>query len=117
MAIAAICKLFYPAITVNGLSLLFAFDVHESIAILTAALTLALSLLYIFGIAKAYTYGIATFIYFFIVFFTISPWAHFSADKQAIFCLIPLVCGSLALFMMRSFDTKLVLDKKKSLFS
>lgn len=117
VAIEALTMLLLPDAHANFFSTLFDLEFRASFAMLLGGLGLALSLLFLLGLAKTYTYGFLSVGSLTLLLLSISLNVHDQSDYQSILNLVPIVFSSLALFIMRDFDTKLILGKKKSLFS
>jgi|SRR5579871_1519112 len=117
VALWGVDKLVAPEHTVKMLSTLYSIDISASIAIIAGALELVLGLLIVMGMYKTITYGaglVLNSISTLVVYYNlITP---FGANHSHIDA-IPVLFGFLALFLLRDFDTKLSLGKRKSLFS
>lgn len=118
MSIQALALLLLPE--ANSVFFVSFFDLHlrASFVMLLGGIGLAVSLLFVLGLAKTYTYGFLSISSLtLLVLGATSLNMHEQTDYQSILNLLPVVFSSLALFIMRDFDTKLILGKKKSLFS
>lgn len=116
LALWAVDKLMAPDHAVARFSHFYITDITPSIAMIIGGLELVLSLLIILGMSKTWTYGLGLILF---LIFTLSTYRElinpFGANYLYL-TTIPILFAFFALFLLRDFDTKLSLGKKKSIF-
>jgi putative oxidoreductase len=113
----ALDKVIEPELTVKMWAQTHFLEISPTIAILTGAFVLVLSLLFILALYKTITYGIAWGLHsLWLLFHYQYLFAPFGPNNLII-ASIPVFFAFAALFILREFDTKLSLGKRKSLFA
>lgn len=117
LALWAIDKFVAPQETVESFLRLYHVSITPSVAMILGALQLVLSLLLILGMYKTLTYGLGLAVHA-IASLAYYPQLLSPFGKNHFFlAAIPILIAFIALFILREFDTKLSLSKKKSLFT
>lgn len=117
LALWSIDKFVAPDATVTIFSHFYFLKINTSVAMIIGAVELVLSLFIILGMYKTATYGLGLLIH------AISTLASYQQlldpfGKNHLFiAAIPILFAFVALFMLRHFDTKWTLGKKKSIFT
>lgn len=117
LIMCSIDKIISPETTVKLIFDYSLYSVSPAVIMIIGGAQLVLSLLFLVGMYKTCTYGLAFLIQLFVViiFFQNSLWP-FNKNHQ-FFIFIPMLFTFGALFLMRKFDTKWTLTKKPSMFS
>jgi uncharacterized membrane protein YphA (DoxX/SURF4 family) len=113
----AIDKFIAPDLTVDIFSHFYSLEINASIAIIFGALELVLSLLIILGAYKTATYGLGLLVYTVSISSMYEQLLSPFGVNHFIIAAIPIFFAFITLFLLRRFDTKLSLGKKKSLFA
>lgn len=117
LAMCAIDKLVAPEIAINTVSQFYFLDINTSFVMIIGGILLALSLLIILGMYKTITYGLGLLIHIISMVATYEQLLSPFGKNHLFIASIPIFFSFLALFLLREFDTKLSLGKKKSLFA
>jgi len=116
LALWAVDKFIAPEQTVKLFQTFYRVTISPSLAIMAGALELVLGLLIIFGMYKTITYGAGLLIYTISTIMIYSQLITPFGNNHLVLDAIPLVFAFFALFLLREFDTKLSLGRRKSLF-
>jgi putative oxidoreductase len=117
LAMWSIDKFIAPEITVKIFSHFYFLDISDSLVIIIGALELVLSLFIIFGVYKTATYGLGLVIHMVSTVSTYEQLLSPFGKNHLFIAAIPILFAFIALFLLRNFDTKWTLVRKKSIFS
>ena len=112
----AIDKFVAPDMAIKIFSSFYSLEINTSIAIMIGSLELVLGLLVIFGAYKTVTYGLGLLVQMVTTLYSYQQLLSPFAENHSFIATIPIFLAFIALFMLRRFDTKLSLGKKKSIF-
>jgi putative oxidoreductase len=117
LALWSIDKFVSPSLTVDIFSRFYFLDLNPSLVMLIGAGELVLSLLIILGMYKTTSYALGLLVQ---AISTLSIYKELLSPfgKNHLFISsIPILFAFVALFLLRNFDTKWTLGKKKSIFT
>lgn len=113
----SIDKIISPQVSVELFSHYYFLSITSSLVMIIGSLELALSLFYIFGMYKTWTYGLALVIHSFATAARFNELLMPFGDNHLFISYLPLLCAFGSLFLMRHFDTQWSLGKKHHLFA
>lgn len=110
-------KIIAPEVSVAMFAQFYWVEINTSVAMLLGAIQLVLSLFLLLGMYKTATYGLALFIH---TFSSILIFWHLSSpfgENHSFIANLPIFFSFLTLFLLRELDSKLILSKKKTIFT
>lgn len=117
LALWAINKLIAPNDTVLLFKNYYFIDITTSMATLLGGFQLVLSLFIILGLYKTLSYGAGFLLQIISTLSLFHLLTEPFGKNYFVISFIPILFSFFALFLLREFDTKLCLGKKKSIFS
>lgn len=117
LALWAIDKFVAPENTVTMFAQFYLVEINTSVAMLLGAAELVLSLFLLFGMYKTMTYGLALFIHTLSSILILRQLGMPFGENHFILADLPIFFSFLTLFLLRDIDSKLILGKKKTIFT
>lgn len=117
LAICALNKVINPEAMIPLFLEFYYIDVSSFFVVILGALELMLSLLFIMGMYKTLSYGIALVSQIIMLIACYEKIKIPAKSESLFFMLIPIIFAFGALFVMRNLDNKWTLTRKPSMFS
>lgn len=117
LALCSIDKIVSPQSFLALISPYYFVSVPPWVIMILGGVQLVLSLFFILGMYKTWTYGAAFLVQALALVTVVEKLLRPFGKDQVFLMLVPLLFAFGALFVMRSFDTKWTLTKKPGLFS
>jgi len=117
LALCSIDKIISPEVSVELFSYYYLISLPSWVVMMLGGFGLVLSLFFILGMYKTFTYGAAFILQAVALLTVIEKLLAPFGNNSLLLMLIPLLFAFGALFVMRNLDTKWTLTKKTTMFS